>query len=145
MTEKPGDGITTWHPQHIGDESFARKLTVELHHSWENVLQQSVRQSIQRAQDRSKDCPLLDAFCDVAKSTGSKVPIPLWPSDHQSPRWCNQLVTLLFERSEKPHPNASPTASFPMALEESATSIHGVVSLGVTWRWPVDSVVPEDH
>ena len=50
----------------------------------ENVLQQSVRQSIRRAQDRSKDsafrqpgcCPLLDAFCDFARSTGSKVPVP---------------------------------------------------------------------
>ena len=49
------------------------------------------------------------------------------------------------ERSEKSHPNASPTASFPRALEESATSIHGVVSLGAPWRWLVDSVVPEDH
>ena len=52
---------------------------------------------------------------------------------------------LPLERSEKPRPNASPTASFPMALEESATSIHGVVSLGVPWRFPVDSVAPEDH
>ena len=55
MTEKSGDHITTWHPQHIGDESDARKLTVELHQNLENVLQQSVRQSIQRAQDHSKD------------------------------------------------------------------------------------------
>ena len=32
-----------------------------------------------------------------------------------------------------------------MALEESATSTHGVVLLGVPWRWLVDIVVPEDH
>ena len=67
MTERPGDRATTWHPQHIGDESFARRLTVELDRSIENVLQQSVRQSIQRAQGRSKEsvfrqpgcCPLV--------------------------------------------------------------------------------------
>ena len=94
MTERPGDRTMTWHPQHIGDESFERKLTVGPHQSLENVLQRSVRQSIQRAQGRSKDsvfrqqmcCPLFDAFCDFATLTGSKVPVPLLPSDHQSPR-----------------------------------------------------------
>ena len=99
MTERPGDRTTTGHSQHIGGESFARRFTVEPHQNLENVLQQSVRQSIQRAQDRSKDsvfrqpgcCPLFDAICDFARSTGSKVSIPLLPSDHQSLRWCNQL------------------------------------------------------
>ena len=92
MTEKSDDCFTIWHPQRIGDESFARKLTVELHQNLENVLRQSVRQSIQRAQDLSKDCVwaarvlAFDAFCDFAKSTGSKVPILFLPSDHQSPR-----------------------------------------------------------
>ena len=99
MTERPGDRTTTGHSQHIGGASFARRLTVEPHQNLENVLQQSVRQSIQRAQDRSKDsvfrqpgcCPLFDAICDFARSTGSKESIPLLPSDHQSLRWCNQL------------------------------------------------------
>ena len=54
-------------------------------------------------------------------------------------------MPILLERSEKPHPNASPIASFPKVLEESATSIHGVVSLGAPWRGFVDSVAPEDH
>ena len=102
MTEKSDDRFTNWHPQRIGDEYFARKLTVELHQKFENVLQQNVRHSIQRAQDHSNDsvyrqlgcCPLFDAFCDFAKSTGL-------PSDHQSPRWCNHLVTLSLERSGK--------------------------------------------
>ena len=54
-------------------------------------------------------------------------------------------MTLSLERSEKPHPNALPTASFPMVLEENATSTHGVDSLGAPWRWLVDNVGPEDH
>ena len=52
MTEKAGDRTVTWHPQHIGAESFARKLTIEPHQSLENVPQRSVRQSIQRVQGR---------------------------------------------------------------------------------------------
>ena len=54
-------------------------------------------------------------------------------------------MTLTLEHFEKPHPNASPTASSSMVLEENATSIHGVVSLGAPWRWLVDNVGPEDH
>ena len=52
---RSGDHTTTWHPQYIGSESDARKLTVELHQNLENVLEQSVQQSIQRAQEHSKD------------------------------------------------------------------------------------------
>ena len=96
----------------------------------------SVPETIQKTVFRQPGCcPLLDAFCDFAKSTGSKVPIPLLPSDHQSQRYVTSLRRCPLERSERPHPNASPTASFPRALEESATSIHGVVSLGAPWRW----------
>ena len=49
------------------------------------------------------------------------------------------------ERSEKPHLNASPIVSFPMALEENAISTRGVVLLGAPWRWLVNNVGPEDH
>ena len=73
---------------------YGECLRTGTHQNLENVLQQSVQQSIQRAHDHSIDyvfrqlmyCPQFDAFCDFAKSTDSKVPIHLLPSDHQSPR-----------------------------------------------------------
>ena len=52
---------------------------------------------------------------------------------------------LSLAHSEKPHPNASPTVTFPMVLEENAKTNRGVVLLDAPWRWLVDNVGPEDH
>ena len=78
-------------------------------------------------------------------SPNQQTPRAFLPNDHQSPKWCSQLVTLSLERSEKLHLNASPTVSSPMVLEENAISTRGVALIDAPWRWLVDNVGPEDH